>query len=332
VNWYDGTGGIDPPAGYDAWHELIDQTKEYEFRIHTDSGVVTITDVYSSDYLAEQAIEFIHGAEPFLCIVTPSQPHSPSRPRRDLADAWSDLRWPVVDEVDVSDKPPWIQRLEPLSEADIEQIIAHARGALRELSAVDDMINQIINAMDADVLDNTVVIFTSDNGIHFGEHRRRGSGTKSGPYEVGLRVPLLVRGPGFAPGTEIAAPSMASQDINATMRQRGGAEAGLPHQSGVSLAAMAAAPTEHASRILLHAIGQGFPARSGDGVTTGPDHPLGFRKLYRYPSRETAPDGPFTYEAYDLDEDPDEHANWANDESRRGDRDRLESELEALLA
>jgi N-acetylglucosamine-6-sulfatase len=331
VNWYDGIGGIDPPTGYDAWHELITHSDEYAFRVRVDSGVVAINDVYSTDYLAQQATEFIKGAEPFLCIVTPTQPHSPSLPRRDLADTWSDFRWPVVDEIDVSDKPPWIQRLEHLNEADIEQIIADARGALRELSAVDDMVDQIISTTDPDVLDNTVVIFTSDNGIHFGEHRRRGSATKSGPYEVALHVPLLVRGPGFEP-RELTAPSMVFQDINATMRHMAGVEAGLPHQAGVSLAAIAEAPAEHASRTLLHAIGQGFDAANGDGITTGPDHPLGFRKLYRYPSKVTAPDGPFTYEAYALDDDPDEHANWADDESRRDERKTLEAELETLLA
>jgi hypothetical protein len=125
---------------------------------------------------------------------------------------------------------------------------------------------------------------------------------------------------------------MVFQDINATMLHLGGAEAGLPHQAGLSLATIAAAPSEHASRVLLHAIGQGFEGMTGDGITTGPDHPLGFRKLYRYPAKGAAPDGVFTYEAYDLDEDPDEHANWADDESRRHERDALESELEALLA
>jgi arylsulfatase A-like enzyme len=332
VNWYDGTGGIDPPAGYEAWHELITHDKDYGFRVRLSSGVGTVSDVYSTDYLARQAIRFMQGTEPSLCIVTPTQPHSPFVPRRDLADAWSDFRWPVVDEVDVSDKPPWIRRLRPLTEADIDRIVADARGALRELSAVDDMVDQIITAMGAGVIDNTVVIFTSDNGIHLGEHRRRGSATKSGPYEVGLHVPLLVRGPGFEPGAEVTAPSMVFQDINATMRDLGRAEAGLPHQAGVSLAAIADAPTEHASRILLHAIGQGFETESGDGITTGTEHPLGFRKLYRYPSRDTAPDGPFTYEAYDLDVDPNEDANWANDESRHDERDGLESELDALLA
>ena len=146
-----------------------------------------------------------------------------------------------------------------------------------------------------------------------------------------MHVPLLVRGPGFEPGVEVTAPSMVFQDINAMLRDLGGAEAGLPHQAGLSLASLAAAPDEHESRILLHSIAQGFETETGDGITTGPDSPLGFRKLYRYPSRDAAPDGPYTYEAYDLDEDPGEHANWADDDARRDERGRLESELDALL-
>jgi len=47
----------------------------------------------------------------------------------------------------------------------------------------------------------------------------------------------------------------------------------------------------------------------------------------------TAPDGPFLhYEAYDLDTDPDELENWADDPARRAERDQLEQLLTELLA
>jgi arylsulfatase A-like enzyme len=48
------------------------------------------------------------------------------------------------------------------------------------------------------VLDNTVIIFTSDNGYHFGEHRIPEG--KRFIYERSARVPLLIRGPGFPAG------------------------------------------------------------------------------------------------------------------------------------
>ena len=53
---------------------------------------------------------------------------------------------------------------------------------------------------DRGVLDNTLVIFSSDNGYMWGEH---GRWEKFVPYEPSIRVPLLVRWPGhFAAGTD----------------------------------------------------------------------------------------------------------------------------------
>jgi arylsulfatase A-like enzyme len=43
-------------------------------------------------------------------------------------------------------------------------------------------------------LDNTYVVFTSDNGMHLGEHRI--SHGKGRPYEESIHMPLLVLGPG----------------------------------------------------------------------------------------------------------------------------------------
>lgn len=335
INATDAAGGIDAPPGYDVWREIIVERGAYDLDVHLNEGTTTITDQYSTDYLAAEAIDFLESDGPTFCIVTPTQPHAPSSPRRDLADDYLDVVWPLVLEEDVSDKPSWIQALEPLTADEQATIRRDVIGAAQELAAVDDMVETILSGLDEAVLADTVVIFTSDNGVHHGEHRRRGAASKSGPYDVGLHVPLLIRGPGFAPGPDITAPVLPFQDIPATVLALGGATAGLPHQAGISLAAMVADPVPHEDRILLHEIGGGFVSReldgaTGDGITTGPDSPLGFRKLYRYPSVRKRPEGPFTYEAYDLDTDPEELSNWADDPARRAERDALEAQLVAL--
>jgi arylsulfatase A-like enzyme len=146
-----------------------------------------------------------------------------------------------------------------------------------------------------------------------------------------LRVPLVVRGPGFKPGPAITVPSLLTQDIAATILDVADARPGLPHQAGVSLVELCANPNAHAQRMLLHEVGEGFEKQTGDGITTGPGNSLGFRKLYRYPSVRTRPRGPFVYEAYDLDTDTNEFSNWANDPARRSERNTLEARLEELL-
>lgn len=64
--------------------------------------------------------------------------------------------------------------------------------------AIDDLVGEIFAVLDRQgATGNTVVVFTSDNGYLYGEHR---AAAKDLPYEEAIRVPLLVSGPGFPPG------------------------------------------------------------------------------------------------------------------------------------
>jgi len=51
----------------------------------------------------------------------------------------------------------------------------------------------------AQVMSNTYIFFTSDNGYFYGEHRI--PRWKGRPYEENIQVPLVVRGPGVAAGS-----------------------------------------------------------------------------------------------------------------------------------
>lgn len=336
LNAIDGYG-INAPRGFASWREVLirpgeESSTNPNFHVHVNKGIVK-TDLYETNYLTGEVLDFIHEQEPFFALLSPTQPHAPFIPRADLADSFRDLKVNIVDEVDVSDKPPWIRDKPPLTPADLDQLRRDAIGSLQELTAVDDMVGDVVNGMSPEMLANTVIIFTSDNGVHRGEHRRLGAATKGGPYDVGLRVPLVVRGPGFAPGPDVNLASLAMQDITATILDVGGATAGLPNQDGVSLRDLADHPQRYRDRALLHETSlEGWEGLPGDGVTTGPDHPLGFRKLFRYPSVRSRKPPPYTYECYDLDTDPDELNNWSEALDRRSERHDLELLLESLLA
>ena len=284
INYFDGAGGVDPPAGFDAWFEQLDGSGPDDFRVRTADGLIGVSGQYDADYLAERAVEFLAaGDDPFFCILAPREAHAPFHPRADLADAFADAEREVVLEEDVSDKPPWIQEQEPITEEMVAQIQEDHRGTMRELAAVDEMVETVLTSMDDDRLGRTVVVVTSDNGVYRGEHRRPEPGAKSGPYEVAVHVPMIVRGSGFPAGTDVDAPVLAFQDLTATLVELAGATAGLPDQTGVALTAIASDAEAHRDRALLHEIGPGYFDQTADGVTTGPDHPLGFRKLFRYP-------------------------------------------------
>jgi arylsulfatase A-like enzyme len=61
------------------------------------------------------------------------------------------------------------------------------------LAGVDENVGRLLAALDdLKLADNTVVVFTSDNGFYLGEH---GLGDKRSAYEESIRIPLLVRWP-----------------------------------------------------------------------------------------------------------------------------------------
>jgi N-acetylglucosamine-6-sulfatase len=101
-------------------------------------------------------------------------------------------------------------------------------GRLESMLSVDDMVGTVMALADPDLgdidLDNTVFIFTSDNGYLLGEHRLV---NKQQPYEESIRVPLVIRPP--ASSTVVRGSSQGSlvvnTDIPATILDYAGVEA-----------------------------------------------------------------------------------------------------------
>lgn len=71
------------------------------------------------------------------------------------------------------------------------------RQRLRSLQAVDELVEGVISRLEEHgVLDNTYIVYSSDNGFHIGQHRLQPG--KSCGYEEDVNIPLIVRGPGVA--------------------------------------------------------------------------------------------------------------------------------------
>jgi len=207
--YFNGYRGTSVPPGWDEWFAT---TTFYYFDYPVDRGGTTRhygTDEsdYSTDVLGRHTRQFIDtsvaSGEPFFAYVAPVAPHWPATPApRDLHTYDSDKapRPPSFNERDVSDKPPRISRQPRLSANQIRQIDALHERRVESLQALDDLVEGVVKKLkNAGVLDNTYILFTSDNGWHFGEHRIEDE--KWRPYEESIHVPLLVRGPGVAAGS-----------------------------------------------------------------------------------------------------------------------------------
>ncbi|MGH9151536.1 MAG: sulfatase family protein [Acidimicrobiales bacterium] len=316
-----GRAGYLPP-GWDEWH-VFEDVGYFDYSLNQNGRTVrrgSSARDYSTDVLARKAVKFISRQQgPFFLVVAPNAPHgprtAPPRHRGIFADARLE-RPGSFNEADVSDKPAWVRALPPRDAGPTENL---RRKQYRSLLAVDDLVRDVFSALDdRRLLDTTVVMFLSDNGYSFGEHRHVG---KICPYEECLRIPLLVRYPG-RDGTRIS-DLVQNVDVAATIAELAGVRPTIA-QDGLSLLPLLRGRSPSwRSAVLLRWAGY---AGSPPDPDTGPDIPgfWGIRTArYKYIELDTG-----ETELYDLHADPGELANRSREPSSR----RLIADLGRQLA
>jgi len=217
LNGY-GDHNTEIPPGWNDWQTLAREAY-YDYTINDNGTQVPYgsnAEDYQTDVLAGRAVETISEAvaqQPFFLSIdvhavhggnagalTAKLPNPPPAPRH--VDAFKDEQSPKppsYNEANVLDKPSVIQNLPRLTAPDVEKIETAYRARLASLLAVDDLVARVVNELAATgVLNNTVIIFTSDNGLFHGEHRIVSG--KGYAYEEASHLPLLIRGDGFPQG------------------------------------------------------------------------------------------------------------------------------------
>ncbi|MDQ4064924.1 MAG: sulfatase [Actinomycetota bacterium] len=172
---------------------------------------------YSTTYIRERALAFMKKGErsddqPWFMYLAPAAAHFPyvAQPRFRHAPVGELNINPAITETDLSDKPEFVQsRTRGVA-------LAHRvrKEQLRTLMSVDRMIAALADAMVRLGERNTVLIFTSDNGFLWGEHRLT---QKRFPYVPSVRVPLYLRWPGMPSGDPTDNRLVANIDIAATI-------------------------------------------------------------------------------------------------------------------
>lgn len=226
LNGYDRMG---PPRGWDYWVHVADAKERGTAADINGTLKYYPQGTFQDDIAGREAAEFVRKAKgersTFVALWFQS-PHSPFHPPRRYAhrhDGDSFEKPPSFGEADVSDKPLWVQRRSLLGERYWGKVVKARRSRLEELEDVALNINRVSSALASEgKLANTYFVFTSDNGLMFGEHRVR---AKQAAYEESIRVPLTVSGPGVAQGAT-RKELVANHDLAPTIL----ALAGLPQR------------------------------------------------------------------------------------------------------
>ncbi|MFM9105189.1 MAG: sulfatase [Chloroflexota bacterium] len=224
------------PDGWSRW--VAKATGGYtNFDLMVDTELIRFKgNDYATDVLARYASEFIETAppeQPLFLYFSPTAPHEPYQPApRHRAKFSRNIvtRDAGFNEADTSDKPTSVAALPPLTPEQMIQIDETERQRLRLLASTDEAVSALVRSLrTASRLDNTVIMFVSDNGYIMGQHRL--FGIKGQPYDQAVRVPMLAWGPGFKPGVDKRVVSNA--DVAPTIADLAGIK--LKRVDGVSL-------------------------------------------------------------------------------------------------
>ena len=214
----------DNPPFFDTW---AISPQGYKRTLWNVNGVLRLRRGYSTDFAARHTVRFIRKADrlddeqPWLAWVTPFAPHLPTKPPARFRDAPLPAfpLTPAMEETDVSDKPDFLERARHQE----EKLVTMRDDGRRALMAVDQLVERVLNEVRrTGEADNTMVVYTSDNGYMLGEHG--GVIGKDLPYPGSTRIPLLVRWPRYMPAGQINANLFANIDVPRTMLDAAGIE------------------------------------------------------------------------------------------------------------
>lgn len=226
------------PPGWDDWASPAagNPYNEFGYTLNENGDLVDYGDAegdYLTDVLSRKTTGFLDEMaatkQPFFIYLATYAPHQPSVPAPRHKEALADVtapRPPSFNEANVDTKPEWVKARPPLDDRETKNLDDLYRERARSMLAVDDMIGAVVQKLrDTGKLNNTYLVFSSDNGFHMGEHRLKAG--KYTPYEEDIHVPLVVRGP-RVPAGQVLKQFAMNIDLAPTFAEIGGASAGSP--------------------------------------------------------------------------------------------------------
>ncbi|GAA6007187.1 hypothetical protein JCM10207_001537 [Rhodosporidiobolus poonsookiae] len=247
--WTDHAFLLDPNT-YDYWNPAFSTG-------NSGKGVEYRPGEYSTDLVAEKALDLLDKAaaeeEPFFIGIAPIAPHS-----HISAAGHSDRSFPMLFDIpkphprhahlfqdvtlnysrashnpDVPSGASWVRQLEKLNDTNVEYIEEFYRGRLQSLQAVDELVEGVVHKLDElGKLDNTIIIYTADNGFEANAGHRRQPG-KTLPYEEDINIPFVVRGPSVPRGAVDSSSVYSLADLGATILHLAGAQADYEHDGAI---------------------------------------------------------------------------------------------------
>lgn len=292
---------INPQKSFDYWFVHQKGGGPYNNAPMVRDGKLVNEPGYVTNVITDEALKFLEDIEyPFYLSVHYTAPHSPwiNQHPQDIVDSYDDCPFKSCPQ---EAKHPWAGGLTEHNLGNREAL----KGYFAAVTAMDMDVGRIIDRIEElGLRENTLIIFTSDNGFSCGHHGFWGKGNGTFPlnmYENSVKVPFIASHPGRIPEGKNAEALLSGYDFMPTLLNY----LNLPLPDDVNL------PGHNFSPVLL-----GEENSGRDSVIVydeyGPVRMIRTREwkyVHRYPY------GP--HELYDLVNDPDERKNLIDDKNQR---------------
>jgi N-acetylglucosamine-6-sulfatase len=334
--WHMGEGNDEPRPGFDYWMSHQGQGNYFDTTFNIN-GKRELLKGYITTRITEKAVDWIRKPreKPFCLIVGHKAPHGPFVPEPKYAKAFdaTDIPRPATEKDTGPGKPDWVrQRVTtwhgidgPIYKAcGFQGYDDFVRAYYAAILSVDDSVGRIYEALrEAGTLDNTLFIFTTDNGFLLGEH---GAIDKRAMWEESIRVPMIVRYPRLIPQARVVNEMVLHIDLAPSILDACGARPleNIHGRSWTALLAGKAGPWR-TSFLYEYNYERQFPYTPNvRGIRTDD------WKYIRYPHGDGGPDR-WTAELYNLKKDPQETKNLVNDPGSAAVLKQLQRELAGLM-
>ncbi|HEV2066246.1 MAG TPA: sulfatase [Thermomicrobiales bacterium] len=356
--WHLGHGGEADPTGFDRWAVLPGQGLYHDPDFFV-MGERTPFQGYATDLITDFSLDWLRARDrdrPFLLMVHHKAPHRPWHPDEAHSRLYDDADIPLPEtfDDDYSNRsnaarnatmrierdltPEDLKEPVPaglsLREVKLWKYQRYIKDYLRCIASVDDNVGRVLDYLDDDgIADDTIVVYTSDQGFFLGDH---GWYDKRFMYEESLRMPFLMRYPGEIPAGTVVDALVSNLDFAPTFLDYAGMDP-VHRMQGRSFRRIAAGtgpeadwPTAVYYRYWMHLSDHGVPAHYGIRTQT---HKL----IYYYgealgTTNSIDQPTPPEWELFDLASDPQELRNVYDDPAHVETVAALRDELYRLKA
>jgi arylsulfatase A-like enzyme len=308
--WHHGNQRDRP--GFDVISTFVDQGKYFNNNFIVNGEVVE-TEGYIDSVTVDFAIDFLEtqGKKPFAMLVGFKAVHQPFMPMLEHAERYHGDE--IRPSPNLDSKAPWLH-----THKKNDSINLAFYDILRTVDGVDQNVGRLLDALARlDLADNSLVIFTSDNGYYFREH---GLGDKRSAYEESIRVPLLMRLPGVIEAGTVSDELVINIDLAPTILDMVGMAVPTEMQ-GLSMRPLLEEEATPWRKGFLYEYWQLEEKGLARTIPTTLAVRTATHKLITYPGHDD------WIELYDLTNDPYEVTNLVGDPESK----KLKTEMQALL-